>query len=155
MFKSKKIANFLFFFTVLGSTAVFAQTLPQQQEQIEVSDTELDKFATAYQGIQVVNQEAQQKMIKTVEDEGFNVQRFNEIHQASITPDQEVDASNEELKKHKKVIGKIEGMQESFQKDMEEVIENEGLTIERYEQVAIALQTDKELQQRLQKIMQG
>ncbi|HSP11132.1 MAG TPA: DUF4168 domain-containing protein, partial [Salegentibacter sp.] len=105
--------------------------------------------------ITVVNQQAQQEMIKTVEDSGFDVQRFNEIHQASLDPNQEVEVSSEEKAKHKEVVTEIEGMQGKFQKDMEEVIEKEGLSIERYEQLAMALQTDTELQQRLQKLMQG
>lgn len=161
MLKSKKIASFLFFFAVVGSAAVFAQTpqqLPQQQQQqekVEVSDEELSKFANAYQGITVVNQEAQQKMVKAVEDGGFDVQRFNEIHQATLDPNQEVEVSSEEEAKHKEVVDEIEGMQEGFQKDMEDIIKKEGLSVERYEELAMALQTDQELQQRLQQIMQG
>lgn len=159
MLKSKKIASFLFF-AVVGSATVFAQTpqqMPpqQQQEKIEVNDDELSKFADAYQGITVVNQEAQQKMVKVVEDGGFDVQRFNEIHQASLDPNQEVEVSSEEEAKHKEVVEEIEGMQGEFQQEMEEIIKKEGLTVERYEQLAMALQTDRELQQRLQQLMQG
>lgn len=160
MLKSKKIASFLFFFAVVGSAAVFAQTpqqMPpqQQQEKVEVNDDELSKFANAYQGITVVNQEAQQKMVEVVEEGGFDVQRFNEIHQASLDPNQEVEVSSEEEAKHKEVVEEIEGMQGEFQQEMEEIIKKEGLTVERYEQLAMALQTDQELQQRLQQLMQG
>lgn len=160
MLKSKKIASFLFFFAVVGSATVFAQTAPQQmpqqqqQEKVDVSDDELSKFANAYQGITVVNQEAQQKMVAVVEEEGFDIQRFNEIHQASLDPNQEVEVTSEEETKHKKVVTKIEGMQGEFQKDMEDIIEKEGLDIERYEKLAMALQSDTELQQRLQQMMQ-
>ena len=161
MLKSKKIASFLFFFAVVGSATVFAQTAPQQmpqqqqqQEKVDVSDDELSKFANAYQGITVVNQEAQQKMVAVVEEGGFDIQRFNEIHQASLDPNQEVEVTSEEETKHKEVVTKIEGMQGEFQKDMENIIEKEGLDIERYEKLAMALQSDTELQQRLQQMMQ-
>lgn len=161
MIRMKKVASLVCFTAIVGTATVFAQTpqqLPQQQQQqekVEVSDEELSKFANAYQGITVVNQEAQQKMVKAVEDGGFDVQRFNEIHQASLDPNQEVEISGEEEAKHKEVVQEIEGMQSDFQKNMEKVIKKEGLTIERYEQLAMALQRDTELQQRLQQLMQG
>ncbi|MGW1456450.1 DUF4168 domain-containing protein [Salegentibacter agarivorans] len=160
MIKSKKIAGLLFAFALLGSASVFAQTqqLPQQQQQtvdIDVSDEELSKFADAYQKIRMVNQQAQQEMAKTVEDSGFDIQRFNEIHQASLDPNTEVDATEDELTKHKEVVSEIEGMQGEFQKEMENAISEEGLDVARYEKIAMALQTDTELQQRLQQLMQG
>ncbi|WP_339653410.1 DUF4168 domain-containing protein [uncultured Salegentibacter sp.] len=160
MIKSKKIAGLLFAFALLGSASVFAQTqqLPQQQQQtvdIDVSDEELSKFADAYQKIRMVNQQAQQEMAKKVEDSGFDIQRFNEIHQASLDPNTEVDATEEEMTKHKEVVSEIEGMQGEFQKEMENAISEEGLDVARYEKIAMALQTDTELQQRLQQLMQG
>lgn len=159
MIKSKKIAGLLFAFALLGSASVFAQTqqLPQQQQtvDIDVSDEELSKFADAYQKIRMVNQQAQQEMAKKVEDSGFDIQRFNEIHQASLDPNTEVDATEDELTKHKEVVSEIEGMQGEFQKEMENAISEEGLDVARYEKIAMALQTDTELQQRLQQLMQG
>lgn len=160
MLRLKRIATSLFFTAVLGTVTAVAQTpqqmAPQQQQvEVDVNDEELTKFANAYQGITVINQQAQQKMVKTVEDSGFDVKRFNEIHQASLDPNKEVEVSSEEKAKHKAVVTEIESMQGDFQKDMENVIEEQGLSIERYEQLAMALQQDTELQQRLQKLMQG
>ncbi len=160
MIKSKKIAGLLFAFALLGSASVFAQTqqLPQQQQQaveVDVSDEELSKFADAYQKIRMVNQQAQQEMAKKVEDSGFDIQRFNEIHQASLDPNAEVEVTEEEKTKHAEVVAEIEGMQGEFQKEMESAISEQGLDVQRYEKIAMALQTDTELQQRLQQLMQG
>ena len=158
MLRLKKMATSVFFTAVLGTVTAVAQTpqqmAPQQQQQkVDVNDEELTKFANAYQGITVINQQAQQKMVKTVEDSGFDVKRFNEIHQASLDPNKEIEVSSEEKARHKEVVSEIEGMQGEFQKDMENVIEEQGLSVERYEQLAMALQQDTELQQRLQKLM--
>lgn len=158
MFRSKKLATFLLFFAVMGSTAVFAQTpqLPQQQQQkVEVSDAELAKFAKAFQGIRMVSQQAQQEMVKTVQDEGMDIQRFNEIHQASLNPEAEVKATEEEKEQHKEIISELETLQLSFQEKMEKLITEEGLSLERYEQIAMGLQADPELQERLKKELQG
>ena len=63
--------------------------------------------------------------------------------------------TEEEKKKHKEVVAEIESMQGEFQKEMENAISEQGLEVERYEKIAMALQTDTELQQRLQQLMQG
>lgn len=158
MFRSKKLAAFLLFFAVVGSTTVFAQTpqLPQQQQQkVEVSDAELSKFANAFQGIRMVNQEAQQEMAQVVSNGGLEIQRFNEIHQASLDPATELDATEEEKKQHQEILANLEPLQASFQEKLEKLVTDEGLTLERYEQIAMGIQTDPELQQRLQKELQG
>lgn len=159
MFRSRKLAGFVLAVTMLGGTAVIAQTpqLPQQQQQqkVEVTDAELNKFAEAFQGIRVIGQQSQQEMMQVVEEKGMNVERFNEIHQATLNPQVEVEATTEEKTQHKNIISELEGMQASIQKQMEKVITDTGLTLERYEQIAMGLQSDSELQQRLQKVLQG
>ena len=158
MLKMKKIASLLVIFMLMGSMSAIAQTQPMPQQpkvEVEVDNQELAKFAEAYQGLRMVNQEAQQKMITVVEDEGFEIQRFNEMYQTSMNPNKELDASAEEMKKYKATVQKIEGMQGEFQEKMEEVITDQGFTMERYEKLAMALQTDPEMQQRLQEMLQG
>ncbi|MFZ0489223.1 MAG: DUF4168 domain-containing protein [Salegentibacter sp.] len=156
MFKTGKIAGMLFAIALLGAAPAFAQSQPapqQQQEKIDVSDAELAKFAKAYQGMRMVNQQAQQKMLQTVQESGFDVKRFNEIHQAKMTGKEDVELSAEEKENYKNVLGKIQEMQPEFQKKMEDVITSAGLTMDRYEQLAMALQNDPQLQQRLKDIL--
>lgn len=158
MFRSKKVAAFLVFFTVMGSFAAFAQSpqLPQQQQQqVEVSDAELQKFADAFQQIRMINQEAQQEMLTVVEEEGMDVQRFNEIHQAAMDPAVEVEATQEELATHKEITSELEKMQGGFQSRMEQAITEQDLSLERYGQIAQSLQSSPELQERLRAIFQG
>ncbi|NJW53116.1 DUF4168 domain-containing protein [Salinimicrobium oceani] len=148
----------IMFFLMIGSTASFAQTqpLPQaQQVQNEVTDAELAKFVKALQGIQMVTQKAQQEMIQIVQTEGMELQRFNEIHQASINPEVEVEATSEEKTTHKKIVGQLESMQAGIQQQMEKLITDQGLSLEKYEQIAMQLQSDTVLQQRIQQMLQG
>ncbi len=159
MLKLKRNVNALLICAgILAGSTAYAQTpqLPQQQEQqkVEVSDAELSKFAKAYQGIQVAEQESQKKMIAAVEEQELEIAQFNEIHQAKMQ-NQEVSASKDDLKKHEKAVEKIEAMQPEIQKNMEEIITSEGLSIERFQQIATAMQADPALQQRLQQIMTG
>ncbi|WP_051947482.1 DUF4168 domain-containing protein [Muricauda sp. MAR_2010_75] len=119
------------------------------QEQVEVTDAELNKIASAFQDIQKVNMEAQEKVMEMVKNNGFQVERFNEMYQASASPEKTVDATDDEKKRFGKLISEIQELQVGFTEQIEEIISNEGMSIERYQAIAMALQTDSELQGRL------
>lgn len=161
MLHIRKIIGGAALMMAMGSAPLVAQTtqpeaMPQQsQEKIDVSDAELGKFADAFKQVQVISQQAQVQMAKTVEDEGLDVERFNEIHKASIDPNAETDTTPEELEKHKAIIAGLDTMQKDFEQNITKIIENQDISVERYQQVAMALQTDADLQQRLQKMLQG
>lgn len=153
----KKFFSSLLFVVAVGTASVTAQstTLPQQQEKIEVSDAELTQFAEVFQKMRMMNQEAQKEMMAVVQDEDFELKRFNEIHQAKMDPKKEVETTEEEDEKYKEVVSELEEMQPKFQKKMQEVITESDLSMERYQQLAMALRSDAELQQRLQEIMKS
>jgi len=147
---TSKLKTAIFCFMMVGA-ATFAQV--PAQEKVEVSDAELGKIANAFKGIQKVNAQAQQEMVKIVEESGFELERFNELYEASQSPDKNVEANDEEKEKFGVVINEMQNKQTTFQKQMEEVIVKEGITLERYQQVAVVLQSDRALQQRLQAIL--
>lgn len=157
MTRLNKLAGMLIVFMMLGSTAVFAQQLPQQQQQqqTEVSDADLKKFVAAVQQIQMVSQQAQQEMMQVVQEEGMEIPRFNEIHEATMNPEVEVEATTEEKDTHKKIIGELETMQAGVQQQIEKLITDQGLSLEKYEQIAMQLQSNPALQQRIQQMIQG
>lgn len=158
MIRTKKFIYLLFFFALMGTAPAFAQTQPSvapQQQKLDVSDAELSKFADVYQKMRMMNQKAQQKMVQVVQDEGMDVERFNKVHMALTQGKEGVNVTDKEKETHKAVMEKLEGMQAEFQKQMEDIITEQGLTPERYQQLAMALRTDTELQQRLQKMFQG
>ncbi|GAB2774427.1 hypothetical protein GCM10010465_20910 [Actinomadura fibrosa] len=124
------------------------------QEGQKVTDAELTKFAQTFQQMRMTNQEAQLKMQEVIKSEDLEIKRFNEIHKATLDPDTEVDATAEEQEKYEDVISEIEKMQVSFQQKMEDMITSNGLTIERYQQIATRLQQDAALQERLKEEFQ-
>ncbi len=153
----RNVHALLFCAGILTGSATFAQTpqLPQQEQQkVEVSDAELTKFAKAYQGIQMAEQESQKKMIAAVEAQDLEIAQFNEIHQAKMQ-NQEVTASKEDQKKHERAVETIEALQPEIQKHMEQIITEQGLSLERFQVIAVAMQADTTLQQRLQQLMAG
>lgn len=145
------IAAVLLFFA-FGSNLIFAQVTPApepQMQQTEVTDEELSEFAQAFQMMRMLNQEIQQELSGVVEDEGMEIQRFNEIHQATVDPATPVDATDEEQKQYKTITSEIEKRQVEFQQQMEEIVTEQDITFERYQEIAIQLQNHPELQQRL------
>ena len=147
MLKSVKLNLFLFLAT-LGTISMSAQT-----EAKKVTDQELNKFANAYQTVQVENQKAQQEMVAMIEESGLDVEKFQKIQKAQMDPNTEVEATEKELTAHKQVMAEIQAMQPKLQSEMEGLIKKQGLTMQRYQEVAAAIQTNQELQQQLQAIM--
>lgn len=147
-FRTKKFAGFFLFF-VLTATTLFAQA-----DQAKVTDAELNKFATVFQQMRMMNQQVQQKMAQVVADEEMEIQRFNEIHKAKMDPSIEAEATKEEKEAYKEIVAEIEKVQLDFQETIEEKIKESGMTVERYQQIATRLQTDAELQERLKNSFQ-
>jgi hypothetical protein len=140
---TKKIAG-LFLFLAFSSTALMAQA-----EQTKISDSELSQFAETFQKMRMMNQQAQMKMSEAITAEDLEIKRFNEIHKAKTDPATEGNVTAEETEKYEEAISQIEGMQTDFQKQMEDLIKQGGLSVERYQQIATRLQNDAQLQERL------
>ncbi len=153
MLKPKKLTSLLIAF-FMGITFLNAQT-PQTTEATDVSDKELTTFVAAFQQVQVINQQAQQNMAKAVQDEELSIERFNEMKQSEQNPNQEIQGTTEEMEQFNKANQQIVQIQKQATQSMQKKIEDEGLTIQRYQEIAMALQKSPELQQKIQKMMQN
>ena len=139
----------LFMAILIGCSSVFAQT-PQQEP---VTDEEVKLFATVYKEMQVINQGAQQTMMAAIEDEGLEIQRFNEIFQARQMPGQQVALAEDELEKFENATKEIEKIQEKIQLQMEGKIVKLGLTPERYQEIGMQIQSSPALQSKIQEYL--
>lgn len=154
--KVKNLLSSLFLIIALGGATLHAQnTQMPTQQKVEVNDAELTKFAEAFQKMRVANQEAQMKMMQIIKDKGMELQRFNEIHQAKQSPDKDVDMTSDEEENYKAIVAEFQALQPTFQKRMEDIISESGLSMQRYQQLAMALRTDQDLQQRLKDKLQS
>lgn len=122
--------------------------------QAKVSDEDLEKFVEVYQEVQVENQKLQQGLAEMVEEEGMDVQRFQEIQAMQANPNADVDASESELATHKSIMGNIEKAQTEFQEKVSDMVEDAGMTMEKYQEVFAELQSNEELQQKFSELMQ-
>jgi hypothetical protein len=129
------------------------QPMPGQDQMMQaadVTDEELTQFVAAMEHMQVINQSAQQEMVGAVQEGGMEVERFSEIMQSQQDPNQEANATSEEMEKYAAVNQSIEQIQVRAQQEMEEKITEAGLSTERYQQIGAMIQSNPELQQKLQ-----
>lgn len=134
---------------------IMAQTgfeAPPQQIEIEVSDAELESFAGAMGALQEIQFAAQTEVNELVENSTIDTARFNEIHNALNNPefDMPADITEEERGTYDQVIGTIGEIEREMQADIQDVVVDAGLEVERFNEIAMAVQSDPGLFERLQ-----
>ncbi|GEM_PF-707338 len=115
----------------------------QEPADVDLDDEEIEKFVDAAIEIQNIHMGAQEGMAERIEEEGMDLQRFQEIQAAQQQG--ETDATDEELEQFQSIMQAIQADQAGLQEEMEDVIEDAGLTVQRYEEIANAVQFDEEL----------
>lgn len=144
---------------VFGATTAMSQeemqVMPQQEQTSDVSDQELEKFANVYIEVQSESQKMQSEAVEVIEKEGMDIERFNELANAQNDPNQEIEADEQELEKVNVIGTKIQKIQTDFQERVAGMIQKEGLTIQRYQEVYQAIQQDQNLQQKFGALIKG
>lgn len=158
--KSQSIA----FGMIVAIWAIFAVPaqaqfeMPEQEAppQIEVSDEELELFIDASMNAQSVQAESQQEMISIVDEEGIEVNTYNQIIQAQQTGQsmEDIDVSAEDIEKFERANEQIQEIEEQMERQLTEAIEEEGMEMERFQEINMAIQQDPSLQQRVQQMIQ-
>lgn len=142
--------------------------MQQQSVDIDVSEDELKKFAEVAQQVQSVQQGAQQEMIDSVESTGLSLDEYNKIASQERGQGQGpggaggkggkggegADVSAEKKAQFEEANKKISDMQSGVRDKVNQKIEDAGMDPERFQKIGRALRSDKELQQRFQKIRQ-
>lgn len=142
----------------MGSTIATAQQAPQQEQpevlqSEEVSDQELDQFVNAIQFVESVQQQSQPRMLKAIEDQGMEPQEYIEAAQAQ-QQGQDTGLDDDKKEKFAKVQNEIQNIQMEANSQIEKKIEDEDLTIDRFNQLFLSYQQNQEIQERVQSKMQ-
>lgn len=132
---------------------------PMQQPtaQTEVSDEELETFLELSSELRDVQMESQQKMIAVVEDEGLSVEIYNIIAEAEQTGQStdDIEVSSDDLDNYERASAQIAEMERELEPEFENIISENGMDMDRFQQINMALQQDPILQQRIQQMMQS
>lgn len=147
--------SLMMIFSVSGAALVTAQQAPPMQQQapaeVNVNDEELEQFVKAVDKVQKLQEGAQDKMVKAIEEKDLDADRFNQInsmlHNPEIDPSAEV--SQTELDNFEQARAEVEKIQEDIQNKQVQVIKEQGLEVERYLEIARGAQHDPELREKI------
>ncbi len=141
------------------------QQMQQQMRQqmqapdIEVSDQELETFATVIEEAQQIQQGQQEKMKSAVEETGISLNRYSQImrqmQSARRDTSQNVDMTNKEQQQIQEANQAVQQIQTKTQQQITEVIEEEGMEPQRFQKILQAVRTDSSLQNRFQEFHQS
>lgn len=146
-----------------GNAALAQQAPPAQgnkkaQPQLkteDISDNDLRQFVQASARAAAVQEESQKAMVAVVEEEKLSVEKFTEM--AKAHQQQQLDsvpATAQEKAAFNKAAQRIMAMQPDIEKNMQQAIEKEGFTLDKFEQIMLAYQQNAAVQARVQKMLE-
>lgn len=119
------------------------------------SDDELKSFANAVVQVISIQQQGQMQMIEQIEENEMSVQRFNELFmQSQQMALDDIEAEGKEMETFLEISEEIERIQMELESVLVETIQEEGLSIDQYENIMAEYQQNPELQQRIQQLME-
>lgn len=127
----------------------------EQPLPTEVTDEELVQFVEVVKELQTFNERIQAEMIASVEEVGLDVNRFSEIQQSQQNPDANIEVTNEELDLYQQAIQALDAKQMEAQATMQQMIVDNGMTEERYQEIGMAIQSDPDMMAKFQELSGG
>jgi hypothetical protein len=156
--KAASIALLALLFTAGTAFGQVQQQQPPQQQQMpdlptsaEVSDEEVQKVADTINEFAPIQEKANEKITEAVEEENLTIERFQQMMMAMQNPQMadQVDISDEEMEKLQTLQPKLMEIQSETDEAMMEKIEENGLSLERYQSIVMGAQQDEELRERV------
>lgn len=122
-----------------------------QAASLNLSQDEVSNFARAYRSIQSIKQDAEADMVEAVEAEGLSVEQFNTIvdHQLDSEIGTLEDASDQETAQFEAAVESIIAIRQTAELEMQSVIENEGISVEKFNQIIDQASQDEALKQQI------
>lgn len=130
--------------------------MQQPQMDVEVSGEELELFLDASERARSLQMDAEQEMLAVLEEEGLEVETYSTIAQ-SLQMGQSadsIDVSTEDMAKYESASVQIGEIGSAMDEDVTAAIEDEGMEMERFQEINMAIQMDPQLQQRAQELFQ-
>jgi hypothetical protein len=117
----------------------------------DFTDKEISDFANAYRSIQSIKQDAEAEMVEAVEAEGLSVEQFNAIvdNQIDNETGELSNTSEAETAQFESAVDSIIAIRQNAELDMESAIQNEGISVERFNQIIDQASQDDALKQQI------
>jgi len=135
------------------------QPMSPQGNSMEVDEEEIQRFANAFESVQSIQDQSRQQMAQAIEQQGLTIKEYNELfrqqQQANAGEESASNFSEEKQRKFEQADTRIDQIEQETQSEIEQAITQEGLQVERFEEIWIAVRQDPELQQRVQNVLQN
>jgi hypothetical protein len=125
--------------------------------QSNVSPEELKKFAVATKQLLTIVNDTESQMVQVVQKQGLTEARFNEIYQSKRNPQAKpaTQITPKEEEGYKQAVGQLTQIQKDAQVKMDKAVQDQGLPMERFNQIFAAVQKDPQLRQEVRKMIQN
>jgi len=155
-------------FLLIGQTVTLAQEQTSEQQapaatpentSMEVGEEEILSFANAFEDVRRIQNESREKMVQAIEQQGLTIQEYNELlrqqEQADGTDSEVSNLSEEKEAQFQQADTRVNQIEKEAQAEIETAITNEGLQVERFQQIWIAVRQDPELQQQVKNYLEN
>lgn len=124
------------------------ELLPSEFETDTLSQAELETFARAFAQMVELRKTAKVELAAAISDEDLTPERYLKIRDNR----QGIDTS--ELVHYLRAEENVNLVREQLEQDMQQVVEGEGMAVERFHEIFLEIQAKPPLQDRLQQIWQ-
>lgn len=109
---------------------------------------DIKQFAKAYQSIQTIRSDAEEKMAEAVESAGLTVDEFNTLAEKSLE-ENAPPADAAAAQKFEAAIKRIVTLRQGAEETMAQAIEKTGLSVDRFNEILEQSDQDADLYQRI------
>lgn len=152
--KSRAILILAIFSLSIFSNVAFTQV---NSSQIPIKENfkpeEIQCFIKANQKIIYLEKTSEDEMIKVVKEEGFTLERFNEIAASQQNPEKKISIEQDELQSFNDVAQKVAGISKTTENKMNASIEEEGLDVITYQQIVLAYQNSSKVKHEVDSLL--
>lgn len=137
-----------------------AQEAPNLDEIAPVSDQELTQFANALVEIQSIQDSYDAQIVSVVEGQGLSPERFDQILMVVQSPQQAQaenipEVSEEEASSFEQVLVQVGAIQEDTRNQMRQAIQDEGLALNRFQEIILVVNNDESLESRVRQMIES
>lgn len=155
MLLKRRIASVSLFvmgmFVMAGTVSAQQQMMPQQQQQQqkEYSAEEIDLFAEAVVEVLPIQQKAEQKMVEEIEDQGMDLDKFNQIARQMQQGTEPEGVEDEDMQTFQSISEEIQSVQMESQQEINKVITETGISPAMYQEMIAAYSSNPQIKQKV------
>lgn len=128
----------------------------QEQAQEKYSEEDLQKFVEANSIVTEIQKAGRDTMVAVIEENSLTLERFNELAKAHRAKKLDEVAENpEEVASFGSAAREVVKLQPLTKEKVEQAVEEQGLTMEKYNALMKAYKEDPEVQNQVRKIVAG